>query len=111
MSTSPRRSSPTRALLLAFATALGVTGEVQAQQAPGGPQLVEDCNGNGIPDPLDIRSGTSLDCQGDGIPDECQLAEPIVYALDDGLFDGGVGTDQPHIAWLNHFVVQPGGEV
>ena len=111
MRTSPRRSSPTRALLLAFATALGVTGEVQAQQAPGGPQLVEDCNGNGIPDPLDIRSGTSLDCQGDGIPDECQLAEPIVYALDDGLFDGGVGTDQPHIAWLNHFVVQPGGEV
>lgn len=80
-----------------------------AQQAPGGgPVRVEDCNGNGIPDVVDLRRGTSLDCQGDGIPDECQLAQPFEYALDDGGFEGAVGTDQQHIAWLNRFVVEPG---
>ena len=26
-----------------------------------------DCNGNGVPDALDIKKGTSLDCQPDGI--------------------------------------------
>ncbi len=31
-----------------------------------------DCNGNGIPDPQDISSGTSQDCDANGIPDECQ---------------------------------------
>ncbi len=33
-----------------------------------------DCNGNGIPDPTDIASGTSHDCNGNGIPDECDIA-------------------------------------
>ncbi len=83
-----------------------------AQQAPsGGPVRVEDCNGNGVPDVVDIRYGTSLDCQGDGVPDECQLAQPLVYALDDGGFEGAVGTDQPHIAFLSRFVVEPGKEL
>ena len=83
-----------------------------AQQAPGGgPVRVEDCNGNGIPDVVDIRRGTSLDCQGDGVPDECQLAQPLEYALDDGGFEGAVGTDQPHIAFLSRFVVEPGKEL
>lgn len=31
-----------------------------------------DCNGNGVPDQLDIAHGTSQDLDGDGIPDECQ---------------------------------------
>jgi hypothetical protein len=30
-----------------------------------------DCNGNGVLDPLDIASGSSVDSNGDGIPDEC----------------------------------------
>jgi len=32
-----------------------------------------DCNGNGIPDSLDIASGFSTDVNGNGIPDECEL--------------------------------------
>src|SRR5258706_128680 len=35
---------------------------------------VSDCNGNGIPDDLDIQSGSSTDCDGNGAPDECDLA-------------------------------------
>jgi len=34
-----------------------------------------DCNGNLIPDPVDIATGTSLDCNGNGIPDECDIAD------------------------------------
>ncbi len=34
--------------------------------------VIEDCNGNGIPDDLDIANGTSTDCNGNGIPDECE---------------------------------------
>jgi hypothetical protein len=33
-----------------------------------------DCNGNGIPDEIDIATGTSRDCNGNGIPDECDIA-------------------------------------
>lgn len=32
---------------------------------------VDDCNGNGVPDWIDINSGSSLDSDGDGVPDEC----------------------------------------
>ncbi|HVP13362.1 MAG TPA: hypothetical protein VMV94_19465 [Phycisphaerae bacterium] len=31
-----------------------------------------DCNGNGVPDNLDIARGTSQDLNGNGIPDECE---------------------------------------
>ena len=31
-----------------------------------------DCNGNGVPDDLDIAGGTSSDCGGEGLPDECE---------------------------------------
>jgi hypothetical protein len=30
-----------------------------------------DCNGNGIPDDIDIATGTSQDIDGNGVPDEC----------------------------------------
>ena len=33
-----------------------------------------DCNGNLIPDELDIAGGTSQDCNSNGIPDECDIA-------------------------------------
>lgn len=33
-----------------------------------------DCNGNGIADQDDIRSGRSLDCNGNAIPDECDVS-------------------------------------
>jgi hypothetical protein len=31
-----------------------------------------DCNGNGVPDPQDIASGTSLDVNHNNVPDECE---------------------------------------
>jgi len=73
-------------------------------------QPTPDCNGNGVPDPIDIATGSSADCQGDRIPDECQLATAFSYHYDDGGFDGAVGTNHDHIAWLTNFTVQPGYE-
>ncbi len=32
-----------------------------------------DCNNNGVPDSVDISTGTSQDCNGNGVPDECDL--------------------------------------
>jgi hypothetical protein len=37
--------------------------------------ILIDCNGNLVPDPVDIAEGTSKDCNGNGIPDECDIAE------------------------------------
>jgi hypothetical protein len=34
---------------------------------------VLDCNGNGVPDVVDIALGTSIDCNANGIPDECEV--------------------------------------
>jgi hypothetical protein len=31
-----------------------------------------DCNGNGVDDPIDISTGTSMDINDNGIPDECE---------------------------------------
>jgi len=33
-----------------------------------------DCNGNSIPDLLDLSDGPSLDCNGNDIPDECDIS-------------------------------------
>ncbi|MEW6251011.1 MAG: S8 family serine peptidase [Planctomycetota bacterium] len=40
----------------------------------------QDCNGNGVPDIVDLARGTSLDCNHNSVPDECDIA-------------GGVSTD------------------
>lgn len=32
----------------------------------------DDCNGNGLPDDIDIQTGTSTDCDENGNPDECE---------------------------------------
>lgn len=34
-------------------------------------RIAPDCNGNRLPDALDIQNETSADCDGNGIPDEC----------------------------------------
>jgi hypothetical protein len=34
-----------------------------------------DCNGNGVPDELDIANGTSEDCNANQVPDECDVAD------------------------------------
>ncbi|MCB9915299.1 MAG: hypothetical protein H6828_09135 [Planctomycetes bacterium] len=45
-----------------------------------GPALGPDCNGNGVPDNIDIQSGNSTDVNGNGIPDECELiATPYCF--------------------------------
>ncbi len=36
------------------------------------PGYMIDCNRNGIPDGLDLGTGTSLDCNLNGVPDECE---------------------------------------
>ncbi|MCA8962231.1 MAG: hypothetical protein KDC38_17020, partial [Planctomycetes bacterium] len=36
--------------------------------------IVEDCNGNGVPDSIDIATGTSADCNFNLLPDECDIA-------------------------------------
>ena len=36
-------------------------------------QQTSDCNGNGVPDSVDISSGTSTDINGNGVPDECEI--------------------------------------
>jgi len=46
-----------------------VPGPVQA--AP-----LEDCNGNGVEDAVDIALGGSSDVNLDGVPDECQARMP-----------------------------------
>jgi len=37
-------------------------------------QREPDCNGNGVPDYLDIANGTSQDCNANSVPDECDIA-------------------------------------
>ena len=81
-----------------------------AQQAPGGPVLAPDCNGNGVADVLDIATGHSQDCQQDGIPDECQLEAPYRYQYDDGEMNGSVGASARHVAWLSAHTVKFGHE-
>jgi len=39
----------------------------------GGALVAADCNGNGIPDFEEIRSGALPDCNGNGVPDDCDL--------------------------------------
>ena len=84
--TSPLRNSGDDLALPADTTDLDLDGDV-AEPTPldldRRPRIVDasvdmgafeyaDCNGNGIPDDVDIASGFSSDCDGDGSPDECE---------------------------------------
>ncbi len=46
-------------------------GLVQDSNGNGIPDDCDDCNGNGTADVQDISSGTSTDCNGNATPDEC----------------------------------------
>jgi hypothetical protein len=47
----------------------------------------EDCNMNAIPDECDIAAGTSEDANSDGVPDECEpVGCPCIYDLDNSCF-------------------------
>jgi hypothetical protein len=43
-----------------------------------------DCNGNGVPDVLDLQRGTSADCNHNGVPDECDVPR-VTLALTPGV--------------------------
>jgi hypothetical protein len=87
---------------LAFTTTLN--GEEDVYYARLGSY---DCNGNGIPDEIDIANGTEMDCNGNGIPDSCEIAaDPSLDLNHNGILDscerhctadfdgdGAVGTD------------------
>lgn len=47
---------------------VGAVVDIGAYESASGP----DCNGNGVPDGIDITSMASDDCNGNGIPDECE---------------------------------------
>ncbi len=50
-----------------------------------------DCNGNDIPDECDVADGVSEDCNQNGVPDECETFSTVLYVDDDaagGLYDG-----------------------
>ncbi|MCK4661197.1 MAG: hypothetical protein KAV82_16880, partial [Phycisphaerae bacterium] len=57
------------------------------------PELLEDCNSNGIEDSTDIAMGTSLDCQPNGIPDECEVDCNENGTPDDCDIDAGTSDD------------------
>ncbi len=97
----------------------GLQGGVQAppvqQIVPCLPPMPTDCNGNSVPDDLDIANGFSFDSNGNGVPDECEtqieifqlsLSNPdqtIVQPFSD-FGEVQVTLPQPpegEIAWLN----------
>lgn len=55
-------------------------------------EYINDCNGNGVVDEIDIANGTSVDADGSGVPDECEdcNANGIVDAFD---IDSGASAD------------------
>ena len=100
MSFSNRESSglPTRASSRLAVLSAGLVLLLAAPTFGG-----DDCNGNGIPDAMDIKKGISLDCQPDGIPDECQVSDPIQYAYDSGPVTGLSG-DSASVLALTRFI-------
>ena len=67
-----------------------------------------DCNGNGIPDVVDIEQGVEADCDVSGVPDSCEIA---TGALDDVDQDGVPDTclPPPLMADTYHLSVSLGG--
>jgi len=59
----------------------------------------DDCNGNGVPDDVDISLCTSLDLNQNGIPDECEGLVPLVagesFRRGDANSDGIVNVSDP----------------
>ncbi|MBL8764801.1 MAG: hypothetical protein JNM07_11080 [Phycisphaerae bacterium] len=71
----------------------------QAYAAANEPSVVyatraqPDLNGNGVPDPADIASGSSPDADQDGVPDECRAEVLFVNAAATGANTGLAWTD------------------
>ncbi|MCH8966414.1 MAG: M20/M25/M40 family metallo-hydrolase [Planctomycetes bacterium] len=54
--------------------AVDIAGGAPDTNGDGVPDVCQDCNSNGILDPIEIADMTTPDCNGNGIPDECDLA-------------------------------------
>ncbi len=53
-----------------------VTDELTYETVLALGELRFDCNGNGVPDDMEIAQGQALDLNGNGIPDECEPTAP-----------------------------------
>jgi hypothetical protein len=67
-----------------------------------------DCNGNGVPDAIDLANGTLHDCNGNGIPDECEIAAGVqvvctCYANCDGSTTSPMLTVNDFICFQSRF--------
>jgi len=61
--------------LIGLASLLAPAGLAQTPTGvPLKPAIMQDCNGNGIEDAVDIATGISSDANLNGIPDECEQA-------------------------------------
>jgi hypothetical protein len=61
--------------LIVWAETTGTAAPANIYQAASmGWPFPPDCNTNGVPDAVDLSSGTSQDCNSNHIPDECDLA-------------------------------------
>lgn len=87
------------------------SGSVADVDGNGVPDVCEDCDGDGVPDGLEIAQGAP-DCQADGVPDACQLGSgaPYLYALDDADPEFYIASDAPNMAWIQRFVIEPNRE-
>ena len=59
----------------------GIPDELDVAACTGDPACT-DCNANFIPDGCDIESVTSLDCNGNGMPDECDIRAGVSQDTD-----------------------------
>ncbi len=94
---------------LSLTTAIGTDGNGELLFLTYGGRLYRmvvadsspDCDGDGVPDTIEIFEGTAFDVNGDGKPDECQL---LLSVPDDELVLGQTTT-------LDFIGAQPGQEV
>ncbi len=85
----------------------GSPGEVTATTV-GPVTNGSDCNGNNVPDSVDIANGTSQDCDGDLVPDECEPASLSSARVATGLSSPVFVTGPPGDTARLFIVEQPG---
>lgn len=60
---------------------------------------IDDCNANGIHDPVEIANQLSEDCNSNGIPDDCDMAPPTLSLNVTGI-DDSVWLGEPDDNWV-----------
>lgn len=67
-------------------------------------RLTGDCDGNGVPDNIDVMQAASADCNGNFVPDACDLQRESNDVDGDGLHDDCVPPAMSSIATTTTFV-------